>query len=266
MDRLPVLLSIPHDGDIIPDELKNRTSLSAADILEDGDTLTRLLYGFKDKVAAYIDTDIARTFIDLNRSPDDRPPVNADGVIKSMTIKNTPVYKKKRSPDSILIDSLLDKYYYPYHQKIDVLQKQSGIRLALDCHSMLPTAPTLGSAKGAKRPMICLSNGGNEKGEPTTRKKTITCPPESIQLMANCFADVFELNQSNVKLNHPFTGGHIIHSHFNGSIPWIQIEINKKLYLNTLNHQLTTRSQSFTKLEKIKDNIWRALQLFFLNY
>ena len=57
---------------------------------------------------------IARAIVDVNRAPEDRPPKNQDGVVKTVTINGTPVYKGDKFPDDALIEELLQRYYYPY--------------------------------------------------------------------------------------------------------------------------------------------------------
>ena len=52
-----------------------------------------------------------------------------------------------------------------------------------------------------------------------------------IESMADCFRKVFSLKDHEVSLNRPFAGGYITQNYGRASIPWIQLEINRKLYL-----------------------------------
>jgi formiminoglutamase len=142
-DRLPVLISIPHGGDQIPPEVENRVQLTERDIFFDGDALTREIYNFEDRVEAFIEMPIARAIIDLNRSHDDRPPENPDGVVKTITTDKTQIYKQDMFPDDSFIEHLLEKYYLPFHNEVDQLLDRHEIILALDCHSMLEKAPVI---------------------------------------------------------------------------------------------------------------------------
>ncbi|MEJ2111094.1 MAG: N-formylglutamate amidohydrolase [Acidobacteriota bacterium] len=85
MEKLPILLSIPHGGRGVPDELQNRLVIGEKEIFEDIDGHTREIYDLKSKVRHVIKAGIARTFIDPGRAPSDLPPLNPDGVIKSHT-------------------------------------------------------------------------------------------------------------------------------------------------------------------------------------
>ncbi|MFH2132859.1 MAG: N-formylglutamate amidohydrolase [bacterium] len=263
---LPVLISIPHGGDQIPPEVEDRICLSPSDVFHDGDSLTKTIFGFQGQVAALLEASVARVVVDLNREPGDRPPENPDGVVKTMTLKGIPVYGKKKGPEESLIQTLLTRYYYPYHQKLDQLADKRGIRIALDCHSMLPQSPTFNSSPGRKRPAICLSNGGGRLGHPLGNGKPVTCNPETIQQMAECFKEAFEIPDTEVMINHPFNGGHIIRSHCRGSIPWVRVEVNKKLYLPLSNRKQTAVSYSEAKINHVREKIWMALKLFFLNF
>ena len=63
-----------------------------------------------------------------------------------------------------VIELLLD-YYRPYHARLTDLA-ESGVRLAIDCHTMGVCGRSIGPDPGAERPWICL---GGAHG---------TCPSE----------------------------------------------------------------------------------------
>ena len=207
---LPFLLSVPHAGLTIPSEVKDICRLNHQDIIEDGDGGAAEIYlPLERHVAAMVSTPIARAIIDMNRSEDDR---RKDGVIKSHTCWDVPVYK--RPPTDKTIRTLLEKYHKPYHQSLSRLS--SGKRLGIDCHTMAEIGPPVGPDSGLKRPRICLSDGEG------------TCPRSWIESFAECFSAVF---QTDVSINHPFQGGYIIRSHAR-EIPWIQIELSRENFLS----------------------------------
>jgi formiminoglutamase len=90
MRQIPVFISIPHGGTNTPPELINRVCIQPKDIFDDPAPFTREIYDLEPWVLEVIDTDIARAFVDLNRAPDDLPPKNPDGIIKSMTCYKKP--------------------------------------------------------------------------------------------------------------------------------------------------------------------------------
>jgi len=260
--KLPILISVPHGGDEIPPELIGKVALSKKEIFEDGDALTRQLYDFKHEVVAFIDTPIARACVDLNRSQNDRPPHKLDGVIKIVTVNQIPVYKLGQFPDETLITRLLRNYYFPYHDVLDALQTNKNIILALDCHSMLAKSPPINPIPGQERPLICLGNRGDKKGHPLKEGGSITCPPEFIQLLEKCFRRVFADEGGDVKINEPFSGGYIIQSHAKGIIPWIQVEINRKLYLSSPYFNSEALTVSEQRIFELRNKILTIIKMF----
>ena len=93
MTKLPVLLSIPHGGTQRPPELDSHLSITDKDLFDDSDPFVIEIYDLGTKVERVIKTNIARAFVDLNRSLQDLPPQNPDGLIKSSTCYEKPIYK-----------------------------------------------------------------------------------------------------------------------------------------------------------------------------
>jgi formiminoglutamase len=218
---LPILVSIPHGGTRRPPELEGRVCLSKRDLFDDGDALAREIYDVGDAVASVVAVEVARAFVDLNRAPNDRPPANPDGVVKSLTCYKRPIYHPGSEPDEALIESLLASYHEPYHERLRAADP-SEIRLALDCHTMGALAPPIAADPGRPRPLFCLSNADGA-----------TCPSSIVEGLARALAKAFDCNSNAVKLNDPFRGGYIIRTHGVGRIPWIQLEMNRSFYLSS---------------------------------
>ncbi|UCC71883.1 MAG: N-formylglutamate amidohydrolase [Gemmatimonadota bacterium] len=216
---LPILISIPHGGTRQPAELEGRVCLSEQHLFDDGDAFTREIFDVREAGASVISADVARAFVDLNRAPDDRPPANPDGVVKSLTCFKRPIYHPGAEPDDSLVELLLARYHRPYHERLRSADP-SEIRLALDCHSMAVVAPPIAPHPGRPRPLLCLSNADGT-----------TCPAELLESLADALADAFECEAADVTLNDPFKGGYITRTHGGGEIPWIQVEMNRSLYL-----------------------------------
>ncbi len=125
--------------------------------------------------------------------------------------------------------SLLRTYYFPFHQRIDELIDRHPVRIAFDCHSMLPAGSSFQKDAGKVRPLICLGNNGDRRGR--ARKGSIaTCPEEWIAALADGFRQEFAIGKE-VAINNPFSGGFISNAHYwHKGVPWIQIEINRSLY------------------------------------
>lgn len=211
--KLPFLISVPHAGLSIPNEIKSIVTLTPAQIRDDSDDQAAQIYSVKDVVADYISTPVARAIVDLNRQPDD---FSTDGVIKTHTCQMKPVYSIP--PDNQMIKKLLDLYYYPYHHRLRQLvqSKEKKIIMGLDCHTMQGTSPKISPRPGTPRPYVCLSNAG------------YTCPQHWIQLMAECFKEYFG---PSVTINDPFKGGYITRTH-GREMPWMQVEISRAPFVS----------------------------------
>jgi N-formylglutamate amidohydrolase len=184
--------------------------LTEEEIIADGDEGASEIYDLRGEVAAYVAADIARAIVDVNRKEDDR---RLDGVVKTHTIWNVPVYRKPLRED--IIETLLARYYRPYHEKLSALAV-GDVLLGLDCHTMVSEAPPVGPEPGSPRPSLCLSNAEG------------TCPDEWTKGLAGVLERAFGLG---VAINSPFTGGYIIRSHA-GELPWVQLEVSRGRFMS----------------------------------
>ena len=211
--KLPLLVSVPHAGQQIPQEVQDICILTSEQINEDSDWGAEdIYYGLEKSVEAFIASDIARAIVDLNRAPDD---FRKDGIIKTHTCYDVPVYRK--APSQKLIDKLLAKYYHPYHQKLESWAESQNIKVGIDCHTMAVVGPPIGPDAGAVRPLVCLSNSDG------------TSPDEWLNKLKESFKKVFPKEQ--VTINDPFKGGYIICTH-STKLPWLQIEISRTEHIS----------------------------------
>ncbi len=253
MKKLPILLSIPHGGKTHPPELANRLSITERDLFDDSDPFVIEIYDLDEKVQRVISTNIARAFVDLNRSPQDLPPVNPDGLIKSSTCYQKPIYRNGQEPGESLRELLIELYYYPYHRRIQKSLRELDLQLCLDCHSMASVAPNISpDGNNKKRPMFCLSNQDGK-----------TSSNEMIELLAQCISKAFSINIEDIYLNNPFHGGYITKTYGNNPIPWIQVEMNRDLYLAKTWFDYKTLTMNQLRLEELNKMFKKSLDLFF---
>jgi len=238
----PCLISIPHGGVNVPPEVKGLFLLTQEDILRDGDPFTGELYDLP--AASVIRMDIARAVVDVNRAPDDLPPHNPDGVVKSHTCYGKKVYREPLTGE--LIRLLLEKFYIPYHNRIREALEGNNVLLAFDCHSMAPYPPP-GAGNRSRRPAFCL---GDNHGK--------ACRREVTELLARCLREVFDLPEREIALNRPFAGGYITRTYGGKPKFWIQIEIRRDLYMDWDNLR---KREDF--LKSTREKIGKAMSLFF---
>jgi formiminoglutamase len=263
--KAPILISIPHGGWKVADEIEDIWALSNKDAFHDGDPFTSEIYDFSDRVKYQIVMEYYRAVVDLNRQPDDIAPKNPDGVIKSHTCWNVPVYKQDSLPDETLTNILLDKYYFPYHKKMEDQINDPDIRLAVDCHSMAAKSPPIEADAGTVRPLICLGNLGDENGEIEPVFGRVTCDPELIRFMANEFAVVFQHEDLEVDppaiatMNVPFNGGNITRLYGGRGVPLVQIEMSRALYLTKNHFDETNLKVKESRIKDLNEKIWKVL-------
>lgn len=208
--KLPILISVPHAGSTVPDEVQPYCILKKDDIIADGDEGAQEIYAVEKEVVAFVSTSIARAVIDVNREENDR---RADGIVKRKTIWGVTVYKT--FPPEDVIRTLIEKYYLPYHDEISRSLK-SGVILGVDCHTMTAFSPPIEPDHGRARPPICLSNADG------------SLPQEWMNIAVLCFRNAFG---TEISVNSPFKGGYIIRTH-SEELPWLQVELSRGLAMS----------------------------------
>jgi len=204
--RLPLLISVPHAGLAVPDEVADLNLLSPEQIAADGDVGAAAIYaGLCQHAAHCVTTDVARAFVDLNRAEDD---FRKDGVVKTHTCWDEPVYPEPLPPSTI--EALLGRCHRPYHQRLTELAG-SGVVLGVDCHTMAAHGPPVGPDTGQPRPEVCIGDGDR------------TCPRDWAEQLVDCFRRHFK---GEVTLNRPFHGGYIVRAHA-PELPWVMIELSR---------------------------------------
>jgi N-formylglutamate deformylase len=219
-EKLPLFVSVPHGGEKVPVELQGKLELTDHDIFWDSDAHTNKIYDARSLVKYCEIFDVIRAAVDLNREENDLPPDNPDGIVKQKTCLGVSLYPDNGLPTEEDTKVLIEKYYRPYHQKVSEIVKSPEITFCLDCHSMLEKGPSISPDRGKKRPLFSL---GNREGK--------TSSMESINELKKIIAKNFQVDEDEVAINDPFKGGFITKSYGNNPKPWIQIEMNRVLYL-----------------------------------
>ena len=230
-------MSIPHGGSRAPAELAGRIAASRAEILDDSDAFTAGIYGLRRgvDVEEVVAADVARAFVDPNRPPGEAPPRSPDGAVKSETCFGAALYRPGAEPRGALRAALVARHHGGYHARLRAALANPRLRLCIDCHSMAAVAPPRSApdAAGAPRPAFCLSDGSaGAAGKPS-------CPRPALESLASCIAGSFGVGRGGVRINDPFGGGYIVRTYGGaggaggaGRVPWVQIEMNRSLYLD----------------------------------
>jgi N-formylglutamate deformylase len=256
LQMLPIIQSIPHGGLEVPPEVRARLAIDETTIYNECDLWADDLYDFAhpDLIPlttqnvtmaplATITMPVARVLVDANRPPDNID--DPDGAIKSITSYGQQIYISPLTlPER---EQFLDSYWLPFHRELDaaIHAHASETRLFLDCHNMAQYGPDAYGDPGQRRPLICLANFGDTKGEQKPNGHAVTCPGSLLRaardLAQNLFEDLPLLQPDNrpapiVLLNRPFAGGYILQTKTDllsqvaeRPIPGIMIEINRGL-------------------------------------
>jgi N-formylglutamate deformylase len=150
----PLLVSLPHVGTRIPDQLKPRF-VERALAVEDTDWHLDRLYAFaRDLGASLIVPVHSRYVIDLNRPPENSAMyagANNTELVPTRFFSGDPLYRDGRAPDEAEVGRRLARYWRPYHDalasEIARLKQQHGRVVLWDGHSIKSQIPWLFEGK-----------------------------------------------------------------------------------------------------------------------
>jgi N-formylglutamate deformylase len=133
----PLLLSLPHVGTAIADEIV-AALVPRALALEDTDWHLAEVYGFARELGASVLVPRwSRYVIDLNRPPENAPMypgANNTELVPTRFFTGDPLYRDGRAPDEGEVERRRETYWRPYH---DALASELGRLVALHGHAIL---------------------------------------------------------------------------------------------------------------------------------
>ncbi len=146
----PLLVSVPHAGTHLPDDLRSRI-VDRAHGVEDTDWHLDRLYGFvRDLGAGLIVPVASRYLIDLNRPPDDVPMyagANNTELCPTRFFTGEALYREGQAPDGAEVARRCERYWWPYHtalrNELDRLRALHGHAIVFDAHSIKSELPWL---------------------------------------------------------------------------------------------------------------------------
>ena len=213
------LLTIPHAGTLVPNELKNSFNLGRM-ALRDTDLFTDKLYDTKEGIK--IIQHLNRYVLNVNRPRLRGQAVQVYNNEDSLHnyLKNMTLSLKKDLPqkDRNQLLSYYDNYHEFIQKTIQQLKQKHGFALLIDCHSMNSKADKNTPDTG-KRPHISIGTTGR-----TTASNKAT----------NALVNAFKQSRFHVVEDIPYKGGYTTkrYGRPKQNIHAIQIEINKDIYMN----------------------------------
>jgi N-formylglutamate deformylase len=147
---VPLLVSLPHCGELIPDELVDAFEPRALAV-EDTDWHLQRLYGFAWQLGASVLVPrFSRYVVDLNRPPDDAPMypgANNTELCPTRFFTGDAIYREGSAPDRAAVAERTRRWWKPYHDalraELDRLRAEHGHVVLFDGHSIRSELPWL---------------------------------------------------------------------------------------------------------------------------
>lgn len=227
----PLLISVPHDGRLIPEELRLRMT-EAGLAIPDTDWHVAELYDFAGELgASLIVARYSRYVIDLNRPPDDGSLYEgqvATGLCPRHTFAGDAIYRDDAPVAPGEVAGRVERFWHPYHdrlaQALDALRMRHGRAFLWDAHSIASRVPRL---FGGELPVINLGNfdGRSCDSDFATElhRIAVASPYESV-------------------LNGRFKGGYITRHYGNPAdgVQAMQLELAQRAYMDETTLQFDT--------------------------
>lgn len=220
----PLLVSLPHVGTFIPDDLRPQLVARALDV-EDTDWYLERLYAFvTDLGASLLVPRHSRYVVDLNRPSDNQPMyagANNTELCPTRFFTGDTLYRDGQAPDDDAVQQRVQRYWQPYHDALQGelarLRAQHGHVVLFDGHSIKSELPWL--FDGMLPHMNLGTAGGSACDAGLTRQ----------------VVQVFAAQQAySHVLNGRFKGGHITRTYGNPAqgVHALQLEMCWRAYMN----------------------------------
>jgi N-formylglutamate deformylase len=222
--QLPLLVSMPHVGTDIPDDVAARLA-PCAQSRADTDWHLAELYGFAQEIgASALSARWSRYLIDLNRPPEDSnlyPGLDTTGLCPVDTFGREALYLPGRAPTGDEVQRRLARYWQPYHAQLrielDRLLALHGRVVLWDAHSIASQVPRFFEGR------LPDLNIGTADGK--------SCAPGLEQAVVGVAR---KQQQFSIAVNGRFKGGFITrhYGQSRGPVHAIQLEMVQCLYMN----------------------------------
>ncbi|MCD9029209.1 N-formylglutamate deformylase [Luteimonas sp. BDR2-5] len=220
----PLLVSLPHDGTHVPDDIAARLTPSARRVPDTDWHIARLYAFARDLGASVLVPSHSRYVVDLNRSEDDvslYPGQNTTGLCPLVQFDGTPVYRDGAAPDEAEVRARVERYWRPYHAalrgELARLREAHGRVVLWEGHSIKGELPFLFDGR---LPDLNLGTAGGASCRPALQAAL-----EDVLAAQGAYGWV---------ANGRFKGGHITR-HFGDpgrGIDAVQMEISQRCYMN----------------------------------
>jgi N-formylglutamate deformylase len=225
----PLLISVPHDGTLIPDDIASRM-VPAARRAPDTDWHVARLYDFaREFGASMIVPRHSRYVVDLNRPPDDTslyPGQNTTGLCPMVQFSGEAVYLDGQAPDEAEVGERVERYWRPYHDalraELERIHAGHGRATLWEGHSI--RGSELPFLFDGRLPDLNLGTAGGR-----------SCSPA---LQARLEAVLAAQDDCDFVVNGRFKGGYITREYGEPArgIDAVQLEISQRVYMDEVSY------------------------------
>jgi N-formylglutamate deformylase len=220
----PLLISLPHDGTAVPDDIAVRLTGSARRV-PDTDWHVSRLYDFARELGASMIVPIySRYVIDLNRPEDDvslYPGQNTTGLCPHVQFSGELVYLEGHDPDEAEVTSRIEQYWRPYHRalagELQRIHAQHGRARLWEGHSIRGVVPFLFEGR---LPDLNLGTAAGTSCSPSLQSRL-----ESVLASQDGYDFI---------VNGRFKGGYITREYGDPAkgVDAVQLEISQRIYMD----------------------------------
>lgn len=255
------MVIIPHGGCKVPDEFSGYEAVTKFDLFIQSDSCANELFSFGDRVAGTVDTDISRLFVDLDRLYSAVLP-GQDGVVKKSTLYGKPVFRDDLYPDEIAISNVVRRYWVPFHDAVGKILDSGGIKLILECHTMMAVGPAVSRDPGKPRPLILLEHRVENKGGFVE-----TCKPGLaaglMEQMEKTFSGIEETIAEKFVISADPSPGFIHGQYGKGPVPMIRLSLSRALFLTDAYFNIDFLRVDELRLRELHGLLWTAIEKFY---
>lgn len=262
--RIPLLLSCPHSGRLIPQDFTPSCSVDELGRMTDPE-VDILVSSAPQCGASLLAANFPRAYIDANRALTDLDPallatpwptplmpsprtLQGLGLVRRLCRTGAPLYSAPLSVAAI--QHRIDDFYQPFHQAISdqltLFRKQTGVAYLLDCHSMPSRAAHNPEHRYAD---IVL---GDYDGQ--------SCDLDYLHAVR----EILQSLGYQVAINEPYRGVEIMRRYGQPQAGWqaLQLEINRDLYWDETRQQ---RHNGFALLQQDLTKFFERLAISIKN-
>ena len=220
----PLLVSLPHDGTALPDDLVARLTPSARRV-PDTDWHVSRLYAFARGLGASMIVPMySRYVVDLNRPPDNAslyPGQNTTGLCPIVQFSGEPIYQAGEEPSNTEIAERIETYWRPYQKalaaELSRIRAVHGRVVLWEGHSIRSVVPFLFEGR---LPDLNLGTAGGE-----------SC---SVGLQSRLVGILATQRDHSYVVNGRFKGGYITRHYGEPAqdVEAIQLELTQRNYMD----------------------------------